>query len=168
MNKSKKIDSCRLCDSKKLLKTIDFGRVPLGNNLSISSESSMRVDTYKLCLFRCNKCNHFQLNYEVSPDKLYATNYTYLSGVAPSFIKHFDRYSKWIIKKCNLNSNNTVLDVGSNDGTCLNAFKNNNIKVLGIDPASLPSKIANKRGINTLNKFFNRQSTEEIKKNMDK
>ena len=66
---------------------------------------------------------HFQLDCEVSPRKLYATNYTYLSGVATSFISHFNDYSVWAIKKCNLKKDDIVLDIGSNDGTCLNSFK---------------------------------------------
>ena len=90
MNRSKKMNNCRLCDSNKLIKIIDFGKVPLGNNLTHSKKSSNNADIFDLCLIRCSYCKHFQLNYEVSPDKLYATNYTYLSGVAPSFIKHFD------------------------------------------------------------------------------
>ena len=164
MTGSKKINNCRLCNSKKFIKIINFGNVPLGNNFTYSKKLSYSADVFELCLIRCSSCKHFQLNYEVSPDKLYATNYTYLSGVAPSFIKHFDNYSKWIIKKCNLKSKNIVLDIGSNDGTCLNLFKKKNMNVLGIDPAQLPTKIANKRGIKTLNKFFNKESSNKIKK----
>ena len=33
-------------------------------------------------------------------------------------------------------------------------FKKNKHTVLGVDPAKLPAKIANKNGINTINKFF--------------
>ena len=162
MNRSKKINKCRLCGSSKFIKIINFGKVPLGNNLTYSKKSSYNAEVFELCLIKCNSCKHFQLNYEVSPGKLYATNYTYLSGVAPSFIKHFDNYSKWIIKKCNLKSKNIVLDIGSNDGTCLNSFKKRKINVLGIDPAQLPSNIANKRGIKTLNNFFNKESSNKI------
>jgi SAM-dependent methyltransferase len=164
MNKSKKINHCRLCKSKEFNSVIDFGKVPLGNNLSHLKNYSLELEIFRLCLVRCKSCKHFQLDYEVSPDKLYATNYTYLSGVAKSFAEHFDSYSNWIIKRCNLNKNNLVLDVGSNDGTCLSSFKKKKIKVLGIDPAKLPAKIANKNGIKTINKFFNKKTSNEIKK----
>ena len=164
MNKSKKITNCRLCNSKKLFSLINFGKVPLGNNLTNSKKSAHKTDTFNLCIVRCNLCKHFQLDYEVSPNKLYATNYTYLSGVAKSFISHFNDYSVWAIKKCNLKKDDIVLDIGSNDGTCLNSFKKKNINVLGIDPAELPAKIANKNGINTINKFFNKKTSIEIKK----
>ena len=96
------------------------------------------------------------------------TNYTYLTGIAPSFKKHFLNYSKWVIKKCNLKKNDLILDIGSNDGTCLEAFKKKKLKVLGIDPARLPSDIANKNGIKTINNFFNSTSAKKIKKNHGK
>ena len=60
------------------------------------------------------------------------------------FKKHFQEYSKWVTKKCNL-KNNLVMDIGSNDGTCLEEFKKKKLNVLGVDPASLPSSIANKK-----------------------
>ena len=60
------------------------------------------------------------------------------------------KYSNWIFNKCSLKKNDLVLDIGSNDGTCLSAFKKRNLKVLGIDPAKLPSNIANKNGIRTI------------------
>ena len=164
MNKSRYIKKCRLCSSKKLHEVINFGKVPLGNNLSKSKLQSNKSSNYQLKLVQCEKCKHFQLNYEVSPKELYATNYTYLSGVGISFVSHFKNYQAWIEKKCNLKKNCLVLDVGSNDGTCLKFFKNKGFKVLGVDPALLPSKLANKNGIKTINAFFNDDCTNAIMK----
>lgn len=163
MKKIRKINKCRLCKSKDLNQILNFGSVPLGNDLALNVKQSYSKKTYKLVLNNCNICNHFQLGHEVHSKKLFATNYTYLTGVAPSFTKHFKDYSDWIVNKCKLKKNNTVLDIGSNDGTCLKAFKRKKLKVIGIDPASLPSKIANKDGILTYNKFFNYTSARKIK-----
>ena len=41
------------------------------------------------------------------------------------------------------------------------------VKVLGIDPSDYMCKLANKKGIRTLSKFFNHQSLKLIKKNME-
>ena len=165
MRNSKKITKCRLCKSKKLYQILGFGKVPLGNNLLSSRKLANEVKTFNLSLIRCKICGHFQLSDEVAPELLYATNYTYLSGVASSFVEHFENYTTWVIKQCKLKKKDLVLDVGSNDGTCLNSFKKRNLNVLGIDPAYLPAKIANNNGINTINKFFNSKSSIEIKEN---
>ncbi len=168
MIKGKITKNCRLCNSINLEKFINFGNVPIGNNLLNSKKKSFSVDKYPLKVLRCKKCNHFQLSYKVSPKTLYAKNYTYLSGVAPSFKKHFNQYVKWIVKKCNLKNKNLILDVGSNDGTCLQEFKKKNFNVIGVDPAKIPAKIANKKGINTINDFFNENSANKIKKKFGK
>ena len=163
MKKTKKINKCRLCESRELSKILDFGSLPLGNDLALNARQSKSKISYRLDLNNCNSCNHFQLGYEVHSKKLFATNYTYLTGVAPSFINHFKNYADWIVNRCNLKKNDIVLDIGSNDGTCLKAFKKKKLKVIGIDPAILPSKIANSNRIFTYNKFFNKGSAEKIR-----
>ena len=112
------IKKCRLCRSNLLVKIVNFGQVSLGNDLRSSKRSSMSTKKYPLNLVRCKSCSHFQLNFSVSPKKLYATNYTYLSGVAQSFVDHFKNYANWINKRCKLEKNSLILDVGSNDGSC--------------------------------------------------
>ena len=82
------IINCRLCRSNNLKKFIDFGCVPLGNNLQETSYFSKEVDSYTLKVMRCDDCQHFQLSVSVLPELLYATNYTYLSGIGPSFVDH--------------------------------------------------------------------------------
>ena len=162
MYKSETTKICRLCGSKKLNKFINFGKVPLGNNLFSEKKKSLKANTYPLKVLNCTDCNHYQLSYQVNPKILYATDYTYLSGIAKSFGKHFKIYSDWILKKCKLKKNSLVLDIGSNDGTCLSYFKKNKMKVLGIDPADLPSKIANNNKIKTIKAFFDLNSAKKI------
>ena len=73
MKKVKKINNCRLCESKDLKNILDFGKVPLGNDLALNLRSSHKCETYKLKLNHCNNCGHFQLGHEVHSKKLFAT-----------------------------------------------------------------------------------------------
>jgi len=164
LNSYKNITQCRLCDSKKIKQIYNFGLIPLGNNLQKFRLQSVNCKKYPLSLMQCSKCNHFQLSISVNPKILYAKNYTYLTGVTKTFKKHFSDYSNWIIKKCKIKKGSLILDIGSNDGTCLNYFKKNKMKVIGIDPAKKPCKIANDKGINTINNFFNKETSSRIKK----
>ena len=44
-----------------------------------------------------------------------------------------------------------VFEIGSNDGTCLKEFKDLiGCKVVGVDPAEIPCKIANQNGIKNI------------------
>ncbi len=161
--KNRKILACRLCLCREMNNIIDFGHVPLGNNLQKNVHLANSVKTYPLAVQKCKKCDHYQLTYEVSPHDLYAKNYTYLSSVGNTFKEHLGKYSLWSIKKCNLKKKSLVLDIGSNDGTCLSYFKKNKMRVLGVDPAKLPAKIANENKIDTINDFFNSKTVEYIK-----
>jgi len=148
------ISSCRLCDCKSLENFIDFGDVPLGNNLQKSSKAALEANVYPLNLMRCNACGHFQLGYSISKELLYATNYTYLSGIGKTFVEHIKQYVQWVTSRCELKKNSVVVDIGSNDGTCLQAFKTLGFDVQGVDPAALAAEIAIKNGIPTINSFF--------------
>ena len=165
LNSYKNITQCRLCDSKKIKQVYNFGLIPLGNNLQKFRLQSVNCKKYPLSLMQCSKCNHFQLSISVNPKILYAKNYTYLTGVTKTFKKHFSDYSNWIIKKCKIKKGSLILDIGSNDGTCLNYFKKNKMKVIGIDPAKKPCQIANTNGIKTINNFFNKKTSSRIQKN---
>ena len=161
-SKFSEIKNCRLCNSSDLDYFVDFGLIPLGNNLLENCEDAASADTYPLSIKRCSRCNHFQLSTSVDPKKLYATNYTYLSSVRSSFVEHIKEYAEWAVKRFSLGKNKLVLDVGSNDGLGLQFFKKLGCNVLGVDPAKYAAEIANKNNINTINSFFTDKVTNEI------
>ena len=111
-DKYRLIEQCRLCDSSNLEPCFDFGDVPLGNNLADSRGDALNADRYPLSVNRCVECDHFQLAVAVAPEKLYATNYTYLSGVGKSFVLHFQEYAAWVQERCNFQTDALVVDVG--------------------------------------------------------
>ena len=95
---------------------------------------------YPLFINRCDDCGHFQLSVSVSPEKLYAYNYSYLTSIGKSFVNHLRSYASWACEELCLNSSSLVVDIGSNDGTCLSFFKDLGTQVVGVDPASVPAK----------------------------
>jgi SAM-dependent methyltransferase len=160
----RKIVTCRLCGSRDINDFVDFGSVPLGNNLQTKVQDALAAEIYPLDLTKCDTCGHFQLGHAVDPNILYTTNYTYLSGIGTSFVRHFDEYAAWVVARCDLPLNPVMIDVGSNDGTCLKAFKQRGFAVCGVDPASLAAKIASENGIETINAFFDADAVAEIKR----
>lgn len=156
------LGACRLCGCRELAPYVDFGEVPLGNNLQETAEAAAAAAAYSLEVRRCGDCGHFQLGHAVAPELLYATNYTYLSGIGSSFVRHFEAYADWVEERCDLPEGALVVDVGSNDGTCLKPFQRRGHRVCGVDPAALPARIANENGIPTLNRFFDSEAVAEI------
>ena len=59
-----------------------------------------------------------------------------------------------MVDRFRLQSGNLVADIGSNDGTCLSFFKEQGMKVVGVDPAKDIAARATKNGIDTVADFF--------------
>jgi nucleoside-diphosphate-sugar epimerase/dTDP-4-dehydrorhamnose 3,5-epimerase-like enzyme len=151
---------CRVCENLNLEDVVSLGMSPLANNL-IDDENT-KHEEFPLEIKYCNVCSNVQLSYIVPPEKMF-DNYLYVSSTASTFREHFKKAAEHYIKKFKLNKKSKVLDIGSNDGIFLKPMKDNNISVLGIEPAKNISKIANDSGIETINSYFNLDLAKEIK-----
>ena len=131
MKNCKPIKTCIACGGKKLLPTLDLSDQPLANNFR-KEKSTKGEDRYPLAVSRCDNCNHLQLTHVVDPKIIYS-NYLYVSGTS----KTYTDYMKWYAKFVNQNVDHgiSVLDIGCNDGSQLDAFKELCFKTFGIDPA---------------------------------
>jgi len=69
-------------------------------------------------------------------------------------------------KIIDITSKDLIIDIGSNDGNLLNNFKNHH-KVLGITPEKI-GKIAIRKGINTLIRYFDKNTSDLILKKFGK
>jgi SAM-dependent methyltransferase len=157
-------DNCRICSSKKLTKAFELAPTPPGNDLLKKTEIGREEGEYPLEVYFCENCFHIQLGHVVKPEILYQKNYTYVSGTSHVFVNHLRQYASSIINNYNLNQDSFVIDIGSNDGTCLSFFKEKGMRVLGVDPATEISLEASKRGIETISEFFSLNLAINLKK----
>ena len=104
-------------------------------------------------LLCCSKCELVQLGTVVDPKIIFPPEYPYTSGMTRLLRDNFaDLYGE---SSALLNlADDFVVDVGSNDGTLISNFQKGGHKVLGVEPTDV-SKIANEKGIPTLQRYFN-------------
>ncbi len=164
---SNQISKCRICNSVNIVKFLSLGTQPWCDHFLKESDLSKFEPMYPLELFFCNDCTLVQLGYTVPKETMFV-DYVYLSGTTRSLEEHFKFTAKYIVDKFNLSSEDLVLDIGSNDGTFLEKFKNLGVKVLGVDPGKKQTKLAHKKGIETINDFFNEDVSERILKKFGK
>ena len=155
---------CRLCGCNKLLKFLDLGSHPPSDQFKNKNQLNELTVYYPLNVCSCLKCGFKQLDYVVDPKILYQQNYPYGSSLTKSATEHYTEFATSSINEFHLNQNDLVVDIGSNTGVLLNAFKKKNLKVIGIDPALNMCKIARKNNIPTINSFFNKTSVNKILK----
>lgn len=151
---------CRVCNKEDFFPILDLGAQPWGNDY-IQIKKNKTAQIYPLIFGICKSCITAQINFTIPKEKMFL-NHTYLSATTKSLKNHFVTLGKEIIKKVNFDNNDYILDIGGNDGTFLEFFLNNNIKVQNIDSGILQSKISNEKNIPCLNKFFNKESALEI------
>lgn len=153
---------CRLCHSSNVEKVLSLASTPPANELLVSAEDAKTQEVFPLDLYFCNDCFHLQLLDIVNAERLFS-HYVYVSGTAPSFRKHFQDYAALIIKDYNVEASSLIVDIGSNDGTLLSAFKESGMRVQGIDPAIEIAANANANGIDTIADFFTPDVAQQIK-----
>ncbi len=157
---------CRICDSEKLELVFDLGLQPWGNNF-LKIEELGKENFYPLELLFCKDCNLSQLSHTVKKEIMFS-DHTYLSGMTSSLSNHFKDLAIYINKHFNKkNVKKNILDIGSNDGTCLKHFKDLGWDVLGVESSKKISNIANKNKIKTLNDFYNFNCAKKIGQKFD-
>jgi len=156
--------NCQLCNESKLTVVLELTPTPPANEFVPAELLKKPQQTFPLRVVQCEHCFHVQLC-DIVDRSLLFDNYVYVSGTSPVFINHFKQYATDVAHILNLDHNDFVIDIGSNDGTLLSFFKDMGCSVLGIDPATSIANTATKHGIETLPIFFNNNQATQLVKN---
>ena len=165
--KTGKIERCQICFSTKLNKVIELGYQPLANSLLKDLKEENTNEKFPINIVRCDDCTLLQIDFIVDQNKVYHLNYPYLPGITKTVDNEQKELSDFLFQQLNLNSDNLVVDIGSNDGSLLKHFKKKGIKTIGVEPTNI-AKIANNNGIETIQSFFNKIISQKIVENNQK
>lgn len=154
--------NCRGCGAKLTLTFLDLGMSPIANNLVENKQLNHQNESYPLRAMTCEKCSLVQLSEAIPKETLFPSSYTYFSSYSSTWLEHAKAYAEKMISLLQLNQNDLVVEIASNDGYLLQYFANSNIKVLGIEPASGVAKTAIAKGIPTLINYFGESTAVEL------
>jgi len=147
---------CKNCQSKELSNLFSFGKLSFTGKFPNNKKTNIRKT--KLSLKFCKTCTLVQLSETYNLKYLYGPDYGYRTGINKTMTEHMEDVQKVLSYKSKLKSGDFVLDIASNDGTLLNFYKKNIVKV-GIDPL-INKYIKEYKNINyKISNFF---SAEEI------
>ena len=158
------LDSCVACGNHELIPTLNLGNQPLAN--SYTKEEDEILPEFPLMINRCSNCNHIQLSVAVNPDLMFK-DYLYVSGTSKTLIDYFKWFADFTSEYYNNIFNQqelSVLDIGSNDGSMLDAFKNLGITTQGIDPAENLYEESSKKH-NTICGYFDESTLPKLNSN---
>ena len=140
---------CLCCESFNLTSVMQLVNSPLTDSYSNSLDLSTSKKTYPLELLMCNDCKHLQLDNFVPVEESYH-DYLYNSKITPGINKNFHQYAQSLQIKNIQNSELDLLDVGSNDGSFLEACSAIGLNAIGVEPAKSVADYANKLGRKTV------------------
>ena len=153
--------NCRVCGADELTPVIDLGMQPWCNDF-LTEEQVGSEPFYPLKVVYCHKCSTSQLDYTVKKEVMFG-DHTYLSGVTQSLSNHFRDIASYVDSNFgDVVEHRNILDIGSNDGTQLKHYKQLGWDILGVEPSVTTAKMANDAGLNTLNRFFNKECMDDI------
>jgi SAM-dependent methyltransferase len=153
---------CRLCGSASLERVLPIRPSPIGDAFVTAERTSEPQDLYPLDCYLCLDCGHLQNLDVVDPDVLFR-DYTYRTSVSLGLVEHFKRYARSVVESLGIPERSLVVEIGSNDGSLLKAFKSEGMRVQGVDPARNIAANATKDGVPTIPDFFTSRLAAMIK-----
>ncbi|WP_298199962.1 class I SAM-dependent methyltransferase [Desulfosporosinus sp.] len=126
---------CRVCGSEHLVSVLNLGQQTLSGVFPTSPAEP--VTRGPLELVWCPDCGLLQLRHSYNPKELYGDNYGYRSGLNQSMVDHLTQKVCHLENLVQFDAGDTVLDIGSNDGTLLKAYSVAGLQRIGIDPTGM-------------------------------
>jgi len=135
MNERKVIEynHCRLCGSKELDEVFSLGNQYI-NDFVEESKIGKGIKS-PLEIVHCKICDLAQLKHTAPQELLYSRQYWYRSGVTDTMKAELKNIVEEVQSMIQLTQGDIVLDIGANDGTMLEYFKEGIIRV-GCEPAN--------------------------------
>jgi GDP-mannose 4,6-dehydratase len=152
------IDACRICGNSKLDSILDLGAMTLSGVFPRNPETPLTRGPLELV--KCathgatEACGLVQLRQTYDLDELYGENYGYRSSLNRSMIDHLAQKARALSEVAKLKAGDTVVDIGSNDGTLLAQYAAPGLTLVGIDPTAAKFREYYREDINVIADFF--------------
>lgn len=153
---------CRLCGKYTIELVLSLTPTPVGLAYLAEDQLNRNEDCYPLDLYLCLSCGYTGLKHVVDAQVVFGEN-TDITSMSLGLIEHHKEHVRQVSDYLNMPKGSLVVDIGSNDGTFLNYFKQDGMKVLGIEASPNTARLANESGINTLAEFFTRDLADVVK-----
>ncbi|MDZ4285302.1 MAG: methyltransferase, partial [Candidatus Sungbacteria bacterium] len=142
--------TCRLCKKTNLVTILDLGFQPHSDHFLTPAELYLPETRYPLRIDVCKSCGFWQLDHVVDPKTLYQIDYLYDASVTKGGWDHFHELAASVCKRFEIKPESLAIDIGSNVGVLLDGFRQNGLRVIGVDPAPNIALHATVKGFPTI------------------
>lgn len=162
----KSIQNCRSCNSSKIEVVFDLGEQVLTG--VFRSDSLDDISSSPVALVACNSCRLVQMKYSYSLNEMYNEGYGYQSGLTTYMSQHLKGILSFASDLVNLDKDDSILDIGCNDGTLLNHYPKDLYNLIGIDPVAKKYLDRYPKNAKVVTDFFTKESYFSVTSNKAK
>lgn len=142
----------------KLQPVIDFGQMPIAN--AFLTEDQFKDEYFfNMVLGYDPETSAIGLVNKVPPEKMFHENYAFFSSTSKGMQDHFRQTAEKLLPYA---KQGIVVEMGSNDGIMLEAWKDLKVKAIGVEPSKNVAEVSKSKGHNVINKFMSDEVVEEI------
>ena len=155
------LNQCRICNSENLHRFLHLPLMPLTDDFLPHDRLGFEF-LHDINVFVCEDCQTTQTQHNVDMGDYYE-NYQYAVGASPTASRFMRILSQNLLSKFLPNETGLkVIEVGSGDGGQLLAFQELGCNVIGYEPSSVLSRIAEGKGIPTIQGLFTKESVHAL------
>ncbi len=153
-----------MCKKTNLQTVLDLGFQPHSDHFLTPEELHMPETHYPLRIDVCKSCGFWQLDHVVDPKILYQIDYLYDASVTKGGWDHFHELAASVCTRFAIKPDSLAIDIGSNMGVLMDGFRQNGMRVIGVDPAPNIALQATVKGYPTIVDFFTASLAAGLKK----
>lgn len=144
----------------KLQPVISFGKMPIANAFLTPDEFSSEY-FYDMVLGFDPKTSAIGLLNKVPPEKMFHENYAFFSSTSKGMQSHFRQTAEKLIPFA---KKGMVVEIGSNDGIMLEAWKNLGVRAIGVEPSKNVAEVSKLKGHDVIIDFIKPNVVDSILK----
>lgn len=142
----------------KLEPVIDFGKMPIANGF-LTPEQFGKEYLFDMVLGYDPGTHAIGLINKVPPEKMFHENYAFFSSTSRGMQNHFRETAKKLLPYA---GRGIVVEMGSNDGIMLKAWKDLGVRAIGVEPSKNVAEVSRQKGHTVISKFMSDKVADEI------
>jgi cyclopropane fatty-acyl-phospholipid synthase-like methyltransferase len=162
LQKFREIQCCRICGNRDLVSILSLGEQYLTGIFPSVCDAGLSKGPLELVgcstAYNAKACGLVQLRQTYNLNEMYGEHYGYRSSLNRAMVKHLQEKVGYLLEKYPVRPGDLVLDIGSNDGTLLSFYPEQDLAVVGIDPAAHKFAPLYAKHISLIDGFFSAQS----------
>jgi hypothetical protein len=160
INYLNEITSCEVCGNKNLTPVLDLGLHPMCDDLVLVGDSRICKE-YPIEILYCNTCLTAHQKYQVPKEELFPSTYHYRSRFTADVLNGMKGLVESCLERFGSMQGKKVLDIGCNDGSLLDFFREKGAITIGLEPTGACADAEAKKHI-TYNEYLSVEAANKI------